>query len=246
MNCDWATALTRFDCRQVPTVNGATCLEIGTPFTLPDGSAINVYLVPDGTHLRISDNGDTLFQLPSMGLDIWQPARFSSLREFARSRKLHLTERGELFALAREEQAATGFAETLTGLIAVSLWVADKMGEREPETDLVAELEPYIIARNPAAPIKPHPKVRGASRTMHTFDLQHGNDLIDVLPANATATGGAMRKAGDVQNGPFAGPASPLFIVDDRRDPARAESEIAILGSMTRAMAATALMAPRH
>lgn len=246
MNCDWATNLTRFDCRPVPAVSGSVGLEIGTPFSLPDGSAINVYLLTEGSHIRISDNGDTLFQLPSMGLDIWQPARFNALREFARSRKLHLTERGELFALARPEHAAGGFATTLTGLIAVSQWAADKLGEREPETDLVAELEPYIVARNPALPLKLHPKVKGASRTVHTFDLQHGSDLIDVITANAIATGGAMRKAGDVQNGPYAGSAAPLFVVDDRRDPARAESEIAILGSMTRAMAASTLMAPRH
>jgi hypothetical protein len=246
MNCDWATALTRFDCRTLPAVDGRVGLEIGTPFSLPDGSAINIYLLTEGSHIRISDTGDTLFQLPSMGLDIWQPSRFNGLREFARSRKLHLTERGELFALARQEHAATGFATTLTGLIAVSLWVAEKLGEREPETDLVAELEPYTVARNPSLPLKLHPKVKGASRTLHTFDLQHGEDLIDVMPANAIATGGAMRKAGDVQNGPFAGTAAPLFIVDDRRDPARAESEIAILGSMTRAMSASSLMAPRH
>ena len=55
-----------------------------------------------------------------------------------------------------------------------------------------------------------------------------------------------MRKAGDVQNGPFAGHYMPLIIVDDRKDPDRAASEIGILGSVTRAQAASELIRTIH
>jgi len=44
-----------------------------------------------------------------------------------------------------------------------------------------------------------------------------------------------MRKAGDVQNGPFAEIAMPLIIIDDRVEPDRALIEIGNLASVTRA-----------
>lgn len=245
MNCQWAQALTRFDCRPVPTLDGKSCLEIGTPFSLPDGSAINLYLVEHGSHIRVSDNGDTLFQLSSMGLDVWQPQRFAALRAHAAVLKLHLENNGELFTLASADKAAAGFAVAMAGLIGISHWAAEKMGETAPEVDLAAKLQPFIVARNPSAVLERNFKVQGASRVNHRFDFRHGNDLIDVIPANAISTGGVMRKVGDVINGPFCAGKEPLIIVDDSTDPDRAASEIGILSALTRAMPASTLMRPK-
>jgi hypothetical protein len=72
--------------------------------------------------------------------------------------------------------------------------------------------------------------------------MQHGTDLIDVITAHPNATGAAMRKAGDVQNGGFAHGLSPLIIVDDRKDAEHATFEIGILGSITRAMSVSRLI----
>lgn len=246
MNCQWATALTRYDCRPVSSRSGAACLEIGTPFSLPDGSAINLYLIEEGTHLRVTDNADTLFQLGGMGLDVWHAKRMNTLRDIATQHKLTLTERGEIFTLAQPERAASGLAISITGLIAISLWAAEKLSRPAPEVELAAEIQPYIIARDPTARFEVAPKVLGASRTIHSFDFRHGQDLIDVINAHPNATGGAMRKVGDVQNGPFGGDASPLILVDDRRDPDRAQGEIGILASITRAMPVSRLIQTVH
>lgn len=245
MNCQWAQALTRFDCRPVPTLDGKSCLEIGTPFSLPDGSAINLYLVEHGSHIRISDNGDTLFQLSGMGLDVWQPQRLHALKAHAASLNLHLDKTGELFTLANSDRAAAGFAVAMAGLIGISQWAADKLGEPAPSVDLATKLEPFIVARNPSADLIKNFQVLGASRVKHRFDFRHGNDLIDVIPANAVATGGVMRKIGDVINGPFGDGLEPLVIVDDSQDPERASSEIGILSALTRAMPTSTLMLPK-
>jgi hypothetical protein len=246
MNCQWAHALTRYDCRQAKAVDGSACLEIGTPFSLPDGSAINLYLVEAGSHVRLTDNADTMFQLGGMGLDVWQSTRMSALRDFVQRHRLQLSDSGELFMLARQEHAAAALALSISGLIAVSHWAAEKLEEKAPPVDLVAELQPYIIARDPGAKFIPHPSVRGASRAVHTFDMQHGTDLIDVIQANANATAHAMRKAGDVLNGPYAEQATPLIVVDDRPDPERAGTEIGILGSLTRAKPFSSFLSTFH
>lgn len=247
MNCQWAQALTRYDCRPVKGTDGSACLEIGTPFSLHDGSAINLYLSEVGEHVRISDNADTIFQLGGMGLDVWKPARLSAVRDVAAHNKLSVGNDGEIFLLARAEHAAHGFAVAISGLLGIARWAAEKLDAVEPVVDLAAEVQPYIIARDPNAIFVPKPHVLGASRTDHIFDFRHGDDLIDVITASPQATGGVMRKVSDVQNGPFAGEASPLIIVDDRLDKrARAENEIAILGAVTRAMPLSALLAVRH
>lgn len=246
-NCEWAQALTRYDCQPLAALNGGPCVEIGTPFSLPDGSAINIYISQAGDDmLKISDNADTMFQLGGMGLDVWHSARQASLRELLARHRMGLGRAGEAHLLTRQAHAASGFAVAVTGLLALSAWASDQMQAPAPAVDMVAELEPYIIARNPAAIYKRNAHAIGASRTDYTFDFQHGTDLIDVIGPSAQATGAAMRKAGDIQNGPFAENLSPLFVVYDLKDPIKADSEISILGSMTRAMHASRLMQRPH
>ncbi|APW37135.1 hypothetical protein RD110_07945 [Rhodoferax koreense] len=247
LNCSWASALTRFDCQTIRALDGSPCLEIGTPFSLPDGSAINLYIHQVGQEmLKISDNADTLFQLGGMGLDVWQAARLNAVRDLMKRHKMAVGERGEVFLLAKHSHAASGFALAITGLLALSGWAANHMEIDAPEIDIVAQMEPYIIARDPNAVLKRRPHARGASSTDYTFDLQHGRDLIDVIPADPRSTGAAMRKAGDIQNGPFAEHLSPLIIVYDLVNSEKATNEISILGSMTRAMPASHLMATFH
>lgn len=247
LNCEWAQALTRYDCQTLKALDGGPCLEIGTPFSLPDGSAINLYITTAGDGmLKISDNADTLLQLGGMGLEVWQAARLAALRDLMQKHRMAIGKQGEVFILAQAAHAANGFALAITGLLALSAWAGEHLQAQPQTIDMLAELEPYIIARNPAAAYRRNPHVRGASNTDYAFDLQHGTDLIDIIGPSAQATGAAMRKAGDIQNGPFADDLSPLFVVYDLVDSERAMNEISILGSVARAMPASRLMQHVH
>lgn len=246
LNCNWASALTRYDCRQVPGLDGQIGLEIGTPFSLPDGSAINLYVIPAGSHVLLSDNGDTLFHLNSMGLDVWHAMRIRALRETAAVNKLTIGDQGDIRMLAQPDHAPYAFAQAITGILSISAWAAAQLNAEVKERDIVAEAEPYIVARNPTAKLKVRPKIRGASQAEHVFDYQHGSDLIDVITPHPASTGGVMRKVGDVTNGPFAEHLSPLIIVDDRQDPTRAQNEIGIIASIARAQTFTSLMRTVH
>lgn len=242
LNCNWAQALTRYDCRTVTGLDGVSGLEIGTPFSLPDGTAISLYLMPVGNHVLVSDNGDTLFHLGSMGFDVWQAMRLRALRETASARKMTIGEKGDLRMIAQQANAAHAFAEAITTILAISDWAAQQMRTEAKERDIIAEAEPYIIARDPAAVFKLRPKVRGESQAEHTFDILHGKDLIDVIAPHPVATGGVMRKVGDVTNGPFNEHLSPLIIVDDRHDPSKAHNEMGIIASISRVQSFTSLM----
>lgn len=247
VSCEWASMLTRYDCRKLRTVHGADCLEIGTPFSLPDGSAINLYITTQSAeHLIISDNGDTLLQLSSMGIDVWNGARLRGLREAISREKIALDSRGDFRMVARTGDAPIAFAQAITGLLAVSRWASEQLKFEPVERDLAAEAEPYIIARAPDAEFVRNPRAKGASRAEHVFDYRHGYDLIDVIAPTPQSTGGVMRKVGDVINGPFADPYTPLIIVDDRFEPMKAEKEIGILASLTRTQSFSSLTRTVH
>lgn len=248
LHCEWAKSLTRYDCNSIKALDGAPCLEIGTPFSLPDGSAINLYITEtQHGHIKISDNADTLFQLGGMGLDVWHPSRMAALRTLLGRHNVQIGTQGDAHTFSPPRHASSAFALTITALLAVSAWAGEQLGDIGPAVvDIVAELEPYVIRRNPEAIFKRMPLVKGASNSEHQFDIQHGMDLVDIIRPNPNATGSAMRKAGDVQNGPFAEHLMPLIIVDDRTDPERAMNEIGILASITRAMPASRLMRALH
>lgn len=247
LNCNWAKALTRYDCFQAKGLDGMPCLEIGTPFSLPDGSAINLYISQlDSGHMQISDNADTLFQLGGMGLDVWNAARSKHIRDMLKKHNVQLSDKGNISLLTNPDQTAFSFAKTVTALLGVSQWASEAMNHVADEIDIVAQLEPYVIARNPRAETKHNQAVKGASGTLYTFDILHGNDLVDIIRPNPQATGAVMRKAGDVLNGPFRERWEPLIIVSDLDDKIKAENEISIIGSMTRAMPASRLMQPQR
>lgn len=247
LNCEWAQALTRYDCQTLRGLDGQPCLEIGTPFSLPDGSAINLYLTQAGDGMvKISDNADTMFQLGGMGLDVWHTGRLGAVRELMASHRIAMGEQGDFYLLAKDSQASNAFALAITGLLALTSWAREHLDAEPRIIDMLAEIEPWIIARDANATFKRHPKVRGASGTDYSFDLQHGQDLIDVIGADARSTGAAMRKVGDVQNGPYADHLSPLIVVYDLLDSEKALQEISILGSVTRAMPASRLMNSLH
>lgn len=246
LNCDWARSLTKYDCREVRGLDGASGLEIGTPFSLPDGSAVNLYVMPAGSHILISDNGDTLMQLSALGIDAWSAARMRSLRETVGPHNVTLSEAGDFRMLALPANAAFCFAQTVTALLAINFWAHAQLKIEPRELNLAAEAEPYIVARNPIEKLIRNPKIRGASRTEHVFDFQHGGDIIDVIAPQPISTGSVMRKVGDVSNGSFADDLSILVIVDDRVDPVRAESEMGILASIVRTMPFSRLTQTLH
>lgn len=243
LNCQWAKTLTQYDCRPVRTKHGEQGLEIGTPFTLPGGSALNLYLVPEGPLVRITDNADTLFQLGGLGLDVWNANRRRALKDAVSKLGLALGDHGDLFVLSRPEQAQWHFARAITGLIGVGAWATEQMQSEPIPHDLPAEAEPYLRAWRPE-PLEMRFKVRGASRNDYVFDFRQGTDIIDVISAYPASTGAAMRKVGDVTNGPFADGLNPLIIIDDRPNPQQANQEQQILGSIARVMMFSRLQNP--
>jgi hypothetical protein len=241
MNCEWVKSVSAFDCVPVRGLHGEVGVEIGTPFSYADGTAIVFYSFEQNEHLLFTDNGEMLAHLSAIGLDPHKGKRITLLREKLDQFGLTLSDQGDVRALVPKSQGQYAFASTISGMLAVADWEHEQLGIDERTRNLADEAEIYLREWKPAAHLERKPKVKGQSKKDYSFDYLLGDELIDVVPANHTATGALMRKAGDILNSPFLAGRSIRVVIDDRVDPERAEVERQIMGSLVKAMLFTKL-----
>ena len=239
MNCNWLQAASAFDCVPVCGLHNETGIEIGTPFSYADGTAIVLYAMEEGDRLLLSDNGEMLAHLSAAGININN--RLNTLRDRVAPFGLMLTDKGDVRALVPMEQGAHMLASTISAMLSVAEWEREQLGLDEQTQNLAAEAEILLREWKPQAFLERRPKIKGQSKREHSFDFLLDGEFIDVIAANHVATGATMRKAGDIKNSPYLGGRNIRVVIDDRRDPARAEVERQILGSLVKAMTLTKL-----
>jgi hypothetical protein len=241
MNCDWLQDATAYSCVPVRGLHSEPGIEIGTPFSFADGSAIVLYAMSEGDKLLLSDNGEMLAHLAAVGIRLER--RMPMLRDRLAPFGLHLTDDGDVRTLVPVEQGRHMLHMMISGMLSISEWEREQLGLDETTQDLAAEAELLLRAWKPHSHLELRPKIKGQSRREHVFAFLLDGEYIDVIPANHTATGNAMRKAGDVKNSPDLAGREIRVVVDDRKDPARADVERSILGSIVKAMHLSKLQA---
>ena len=214
-------------------------IEIGTPFSYADGTATILYTMEEGDRLLLSDNGEMLAHLSAVGINISK--HLSTLRERVTPFGLTLTDKGDVRASVPMGQGAHILATTISAMLSVAEWEREQLGLDEQTKNLADEAEILLREWKPQAILERRPKIKGQSKREHTFDFLLDSEYIDVITANHTATGATMGKAGDVKNSPYLGGREIRVVIDDRRDPERAEVERQILGSLVKSMTLTRL-----
>lgn len=244
MNCQLLANKFAFDCTPLLTVRGEQAFELGTPFAFADGAAVNVYAIPHGDALELTDNGDTMLRLTSLGMNAWHKGKQAALLRTIEPHGLTLTEQGEIKAFGKAEHAALLMAQFISGILAVAQMERTALGVPDKTDNLADEVEMLLRSWKPKLALVRTPHVKGISGHEYDFDFMFGDELVDVLPPHHNATGGIMRKLGDVLSGP--GQHKALVIVDDRADPERAETELQIIAMLARAMPLSTLLSKQH
>ncbi len=239
MNCDWLKTASAFDCVPVRGLHNERGIEIGTPFCYADGTAIVLYAMEEADRILLSDNGELLAHLVTVGIQTGR--RVSTLRERVACFGLTLSEKGDVRALVPANQGPYMLATAISAMLSVAEWEREQLGLDEQTQNLAEEAEILLREWKPGATLERRPKIKGQSKREHTFDFLLDGEYIDVIPPNHAATGATMRKAGDVKNSPYLAGREIRVIVDDRRDPDRADVERQILGSLVKAMTLTKL-----
>ena len=239
MNCNWLHSASAFNCVPVRGLHDEAGIEIGTPFSYADGTAIVLYAMEEGDKLLLSDNGEMLAHLSAVGIDTSK--RLSTLRERVGPFGLTLTDNGDVRALVPMEQGAHMLATTISAMLSVAEWERERLGLNEHTKNLADEAEIFLREWKPQAILERHPRIKGQSKRDYRFDFLLDGEYIDIIGANHTATGATMRKAGDVKNSPYLYGRDIRVVIDDRFEAPRAEVERQILGSLVKAMTLTKL-----
>ena len=240
MNCQLLARQFSFDCTPLTTYQGEQAFELGTPFAFADGSAINLYTIVHGDMLELTDNGDTMMHLTSVGMNAWRKNKKTALPRAIEPHGLTINNQGEIRTSGKAEHAALLIAQFVSGILAVAQIERAALGVPDKADNLADEVEMLLRAWKPGLALVRGPHVKGISGHEYDFDFMLGDELVDVIAPHHSGTGGIMRKLGDVLSGE--GHHKSLVIVDDRREPQRAEIELQIIATLARAMPLSKLL----
>ena len=246
MNCTAIANQLAFDCTPLTGVRGEAVYELGTSFSFDDGTAICVYVIDRHPFVELNDDALALHHLSSLGLDPWSHRRMAALRERTHPFGVTICDNGALSLLAPEDQLAWQVPRFISAELALADWAREQVGSTEEARNLSDEVEMYLRAWRPRAELSRNPKQRGISGHEHRFDFLQDGELIDVITPHHNATGGLMRKLGDVLNAGDEHTPKVRVIVDDRTDPIRASVEMQIIASLAKAMPLTKLIEGTH
>lgn len=235
MSCEHLAQTLGFECRTLTE----SLISVATPFSFADGEVIGFYLDDQQANVVVSDNGDTIFHLRSVGLDLADRRRWKPIRQIAESHGLELLDSGEIRATANSNNSSHLIARFISAMLDIANMEREQLGMSEEIDHFIQEVEFYLHAWKPQASITHSPTLKGMSGRMHSFNFEFDGTLVDAARAHSGKTGAILRKAADLS---LAGVVTPILIImDDREDTERARMETDILTSMVSVMALSQL-----
>ena len=237
------TTMFGFEYSPVETYRGGTAMLVGLPFLFSDGEPVPFYVESEGDRVRFFDNGETLFHMAAIGLDVSDRRRWRPVQGIATRCGVSLKDDGEIETWERIGNAPSGFARFLSAMIAVAEWERANVGLPADAHWLIDEVEFYLHAWKPKAKFDKTVSHNGFTGRPYDFDFLLDDDLIDVIPASATATGGELRKLLDIRRVSSNSERKIRVVIDDRSDPGRAENEGKIISSLATTWPMTRLIA---
>lgn len=235
MNCEWLNIAAAFNCVPVTGLYGEAGIEIGTPFSYADGTAIVLYALDCGEHVLLSDNGDMVSHLSAVGINV-SSARITQLKDKLAVHNFFMGDDLDVRGIFPKNQSAHMLVSGITALLSVAEWEHEHLALNEKSRNIVEEAEILLRQWKPGHHLERSPKIKGQSKNTYTFDYLIDGEFIDIIVPNHTATGAVMRKAGDVKNSPYLNGRDIRVVIFDLDDPSRAEGERQIIGSLAKAM----------
>ena len=236
-------AMFGFEYASVETYRGGTAMFVGLPFLYSDGEPVPLYVESEGDRVRFFDNGETLFHMAAIGLDVSDRRRWRPFQSIAAKCGISLKDDGEFETWERLGNAPTGFARFFSAMLAAAEWERENVGLPADAHWLIDEAEFYLHAWKPKARLDKAVSLNGFTGRPYEFDFRLDDELIDVIPASATATGGELRKLLDIRRVSGNADTKIRVVIDDRREPARAENEGKIISSLATTWSMTRLIA---
>lgn len=146
MNCNHFEELIGMRCNPV-----GDAVEIITPFTMADGSGLEIFAQSRTPQVHFFDDGFTLMNLHSAGIHLNDRRNWSPLITIADAHGVTLSDSGVFETLCPDASAAHGFARMVSTLLGVASWQREQFGVSQDSAWFVEEVAMYLKAWKPDA-----------------------------------------------------------------------------------------------
>lgn len=195
--------------------DGSELFALASPFRMLNGAPFDVFVEKVGNSFHIFDDGLTMHEIVSCGIDMSNRFRWSAIRKIANLRNVNLSRSGVFEVYTSFDKAESAVANYLRTMFAIDDWLRENSASMREANGLIEESKNLFHKWWPSKEIIDKPKVPGVSGMQLEFDFMIDNKYVDAIPPSANASAGVLRKL-------FAIPPetresiSTIIVIDDR------------------------------
>lgn len=222
------------------TRDGSELFALESPFRMLNGAPFDVFVEKIGNSFHIFDDGLTMHEIVSCGIDMSNHFKWSALRKIANARNVNLSHSGVFEVYTSFENAETAVANYLRVMFSIDDWLMENSSVAVAERSLVEESKKLFQKWWPSKKILDRPKIFGISGMQLVFDFLVNDRYVDAITPSPAASAGFLRKLCAI-------PASAresintIAVIDDRAAEEAAKREMNILAEHSEVIMLTRL-----
>ena len=214
------------------TRDGSRLFSLESPFRLFNGAPFDVFVERNGDSFHIFDDGLTMHEIVSCGVDMSNHFRWAALRKIAEMRNVSLSRSGVFEVYTSFEKAETAVANYLRVMFAVDDWLMGISVDTRARNGLVEESKELFKRWRPEKELVDKPRIAGISGMQLEFDFKFDDSYVDAITPTANASAGFLRKVLAIPESARKS-VKTLAVIDDRISKEAANREKNILAGHT-------------
>lgn len=176
------------------TRDGFTLFSFDSPFRMLNGAPFDAFVEQIGDSFHIFDDGLTMHEIVSCGIDMSSPHKWAALRRMVSVRNVSLSHSGVFELYTKMDNVERAVSNYLRAMFSVDEWLMEHAYRYKEEKSLVEETKTLFKLSFPNEKLIDRPKVSGIAGIQLEFDFRIGNRLVDAIKPNAAASAGTLRK----------------------------------------------------
>ncbi len=186
----------------------------------------------NGDNFHIFDDGLTMHEIVSRGVDMGSRHKWAALRKIANLRNVNLSRSGVFEVYTTVDRAQEAVSNYLRTMFSVDDWLRDQTTGARASVGVKEESKKLFKLWHPSEEFVDRPKISGKAGTQLEFDFRIGNNYVDAITPNAVASAGVLRKLLAISDR-IRGDIDTTIVIDDRMesDAAHREGEIISVAS---------------
>lgn len=220
-----------FDMYKVPTRDGSSVYKIDTPFLLADEFSLYIFVEKIGKNIHIFDEGCTIFDLRSLGID-FDDGRLNSFNRLLKSWNLGL-DGTSIESFETIDRAPILFSRYIAAMMSLDTWLRNNLQVKASRENLVNQAKTYFRAWSRIDSIVDKPSVKGKYGKDISFDFAVDDIFVDSIFPEYNSTASFMHK---VALAKITQPIKTMLVVDDTNEPIKAKKETEVASVVSSAM----------